>query len=109
MVARMARQRAECMSVATQDSEKALQAKRKELLKCSEAEAALANPAIMDYFNSVREQAVEAMLNPAFDADEQTLWRLRATAQTVDKLFNYLESERDLRAFIEEEIKALEG
>jgi len=95
--------------VANQDSQKALVEKRKELLGCGEAEAALSNSAVVEYFQSVKEQAIQAMLNPSFDADEKTLWRLRATAQTVDGLFNYLESKRDLRAYIEEEIKALEG
>lgn len=96
--------------MANQDNkETALTAKRKELLEVAEAEAALANTAVMSYFETVRAQAVDAMLNPTFDADETTLWRTRATAQTVDGLLKYLEEKRDLRAFIEDEIKALEG
>ncbi len=95
--------------MANQDNDQAIAAKRKELLEVAEAEAALANTAVMNYFEAVRAQAVDAMLNPAFDADEKTLWRTRATAQTVDGLLKYLEEKRDLRAFIEDEIKALEG
>ena len=95
--------------MANQDDEKALQAKRKELLECAEAEAALANPAIVAYFQQAKEQAIQAMLNPSFDADEKVLWRLRSTAQTVDGLFSFLESKRDLKAYIEDQIKALEG
>lgn len=94
--------------MANQDKDAAIAAKRKELLEVAEAEAALENAAVMDYFKEARAQALDAMLNPAFDADEQTLWRIRAVAQTVDKLFQYLEEKRDLRAFIEDEIKALE-
>lgn len=94
--------------MANQDKEQALTERRKELLEVAEAEAALENAAVMDYFRAVRAQAVDAMLNPAFDADETTLWRTRATAQTVDGLLKYLEEKRDLRAFIEDEIKSLE-
>ncbi len=85
-----------------------LQAKRKELLEVAEAEAALQSTAVMSYFKEARAQAVDAMLNPAFEADEKLLWRVRATAQTVDGLLKYLEEKRDMRAFIEDEIKALE-
>lgn len=92
----------------SQDKEAAIAAKRKELLEVAEAEAALENAAVMDYFREARAQAVDAMLNPAFEADEKLLWRVRATAQTVDGLLKYLEKKRDLRAFIEDEIKALE-
>lgn len=91
------------------ETEQQLQSKRKELLEVADAEAALSNAAIVSYFETVRAQAVSAMLNPAFDADEKTLWRTRATAQTVDGLLKYLKEKRDLRAFIEDEIKALEG
>lgn len=90
------------------EKEAAIAAKRKELLEVAEAEAALENAAVMDYFKEARAQAVDAMLNPAFEADEKLLWRVRATAQTVDGLLKYLEEKRDLRAFIEDEIKALE-
>ena len=91
------------------ENEKALQGKRAELLECHEAEAALQNAQIVAYFEEVRAQAVSAMLNPEFDADEKALWRIRATAQTVDGLFEYLKQKRDLKAFIEDEIKTLEG
>ncbi len=93
----------------TDNKEANLQAKRKELLEVAEAEAALQNTAVMSYFKEARAKAVNAMLNPAFEADEKLLWRVRATAQTVDGLLKYLEEKRDLRAFIEDEIKALEG
>lgn len=91
------------------NNDKALEAKRKELLECGEAEAALQNPQIVAYFEQARATAVDAMLNPAFEADEKLLWRVRSTAQTVDRLFKYLNEKRDMRAFIEDEIKALEG
>ncbi len=94
--------------MASQDKDAAVAAKRKELLEVAEAEAALSNAAVMAYFKDARAQAVDAMLNPAFEADEKLLWRVRATAQTVDRLLKYLEEKRDLRAFIEDEIKALE-
>lgn len=94
--------------MANQDKEKALTERRKELLEVGVAEAALENTAVMDYFRSVRAQAVDAMLNPTFEADEKLLWRVRATAQTVDGLLKYLEEKRDMRAFIEDEIKSLE-
>ena len=94
--------------MANQDKEAAIAAKRKELLEVAEAEAALSNAAVMSYFREARAQAVDAMLNPAFEADEKLLWRVRATAQTVDGLLKYLEEKRDLRAFIEDEIKSLE-
>lgn len=91
------------------DNEQALIAKRKELLKCTEAEAALNNPSIVEYFEEVRAQALDAMLNPSLDTDEKVLWRIRTIAQTVDKLFSYLNETADMRQYVEDEIKALEG
>ena len=91
------------------NTEQALVEARKELLEVSAAEAALENTAIMSYFEQVKEQALQAMLNPQLDADEKTLWRIRATAQVVFKLFSYLEEKRDMRRYIEDQIKSLEG
>ena len=91
------------------DTEQALIEKRKELLKSTEAEAILANPLIMGYFRDVKDQMVEAMLNPKLDIDERTEWRLKVTAQVVSQFLKYLEQKRDLRAFIEDEIKVLTG
>jgi hypothetical protein len=95
--------------VANQDNEEALIGLRTELLEIQDAEAIAANTAVMEYFGNVREAAVKAMLSPNFDADERTLWTLRVTAQTVDKFFEYLSEKRDLRAFVEAEIKANSG
>ena len=92
--------------MANQDNEAALIGLRTELLEIQEAEAALANKAITDYFEQARAQALDAMLNPSLDADENTLWRIRAVAQTVDGLFKYLNEKRDMRAFVEERIQA---
>jgi len=91
------------------DREQALIEKRKELLESHEAEAIMANPLIMGYFRDVRDQMVEAMLNPKLDIDERTEWRLKSTAQVVNQFFKYLEQKRDLRAFIEDEINVLKG
>ena len=90
----------------TDDNEAALIGLRTELLEIQDAEAIAANTAVMAYFKDVRERAVSAMLSPDFDADERTLWTLRVTAQTVDKFFEYLNEKRDMRAFVEAEIKA---
>ena len=91
------------------NTEQALIEARKELLEVSASEAALENTAIMSYFEQVKEKALEAMLNPQLDADEKVLWRVRATAQVVVKLFSYLEEKRDMRRYIEDQIKSLEG
>lgn len=91
------------------DTEQALIEKRKELLESTEAAAILDNPLIMTYFRDVKDQMVDAMLDPKLDIDERTEWRLKVTAQVVSQFFKYLEQKRDLRAFIEDEINVLKG
>lgn len=82
--------------------------KREELLKCTEAEAALRNPAIVEYFADVRDTALSALLTLDTLEDKEAMWRLRTIAKVTSELFECLKETRDQRAYVEMEIKALE-
>ena len=79
-----------------------------ELAGIEAAEAALGNAAVMDYFRDVESQAIDALLNCDL-LDDALRLKLTVVAQQCRKLREYLEQKRDLRALIEDELKALEG
>ena len=62
----------------------------------------------MDYFRDVESQAIDALLNCDL-LDDALRLKLTVVAQQCRKLREYLEQKRDLRALIEDELKALEG
>ncbi|WP_287994344.1 hypothetical protein [Acidiphilium sp.] len=79
-----------------------------ELDSIGEAEAALQNSAITEYFNEVERRAVDTLLDCDMLDDAMRL-KLTIVAQTTRKLRQYLHEKRDMRRFVEEEIKALTG
>ena len=79
-----------------------------ELESIAEAEQALQNSAIMDYFRAVEVQAIDALLDCDLLDDAMRL-KLTVVAKTTRKMRQYLEEKRDLRRLVERELEALTG
>lgn len=79
----------------------------RELAAVEAAEQALSNHAVMEYFRAAETQAIDALLSCDL-LDDALRVKLTVVAQQCRKLKEYLEQKRDLRALIEEELKALD-
>ena len=78
----------------------------KELAGIEAAEQALKNSAIVDYFDTVEQQAVDALLNCDMLDDERRL-KLTVVAQQCRKLKDFLHEKRDMRRIVESELELL--
>ena len=78
----------------------------KELASIEAAEQALQNSAIVEYFDTVEQQAIDALLNCDMLDDERRL-KLTVIAQQVRKLKDFLHEKRDLRRMVESELELL--
>ncbi|GEM_PF-2118082 len=88
-----------------QDEKRQLELGR-ELASIEAAEQALQNSAIVEYFDAVEKQAVDALLDCDMLDDERRL-KLTVVAQQCRKLKDFLHDKRDLRRMVESELELL--